>query len=473
MKKITSEKVKEIILNRNIHLLNEYTIEDKNGNLTFRQLEMEDALIVNFDFRGGLIFEGCNFSKGIEFKNVYNFIGDKTFSNCSFDSDVSFYQGEYNAKIFFNDCEFNNSASVNYFGGVFKKELRFERGRIERLNFFGGDFEQVLIGAYAHETFIKNIFINCSKINGHLSFFRALGLEFEISGTLNQESIIDVSEVVFKHFVLNGLTNLGRLRFANISFNDVFLAPASLSKVKEFLDPIILDNSPKFSTFYIQKSILDKVEFISVNFNSYLLAIRESSLLNIVVSNVTWPEKIFHFRLESKIDNKLPFIKLPLRSKDYLLIKENYRQLKYALSKQGDIVGEHYFHGLEMRAHYNYLSFRKVKNWGDKLILILSYLTSNYGQSLGRPFLSLIIGHSILFGIALLFNGFEPLSLSLENPTWEGFEKGVENFFFYINPLRKAEFSFGGYLVLIDILMRIWSSYMIYNIIRASRRFIK
>ena len=104
------------------------------------------------------------------------------------------------------------------------------------------------------------------------------------------------------------------------------------------------------------------------------------------------------------------------------------------------------------------------------MILCFSKIFSNYGQSFKKPLCYLLFGHFILFIIAIKLNGFDSLQLSV-SPTWKAFEDAFEKFFIYINPLRKDS-SLSGYLIVLDLLMRIWSSYMIYNLIRASRRFI-
>jgi len=124
-----------------------------------------------------------------------------------------------------------------------------------------------------------------------------------------------------------------------------------------------------------------------------------------------------------------------------------------------------------MRAYNKCLSWKS--DFGTKLILRLSYLTSNYGQSIFLPLVWLIVGHFLFFSVGLILGGYLPLHISYSNPTSEGFKRAFEYFFIYINPVRKAETSLSGYLIVLDIIMRIWSSYMIYNIIRASRRFIK
>lgn len=82
------------------------------------------------------------------------------------------------------------------------------------------------------------------------------------------------------------------------------------------------------------------------------------------------------------------------------------------------------------------------------------------------------MSYFILFSIVLLLDGFEIIYLSLFNSTSEGFKKRFGNFYIYINPLRGSSLTLAGYLIFVDYLIRIWSSYMIYNLIRPLRRFI-
>lgn len=159
---------------------------------------------------------------------------------------------------------------------------------------------------------------------------------------------------------------------------------------------------------------------------------------------------------------------------EIVAIREAYRQLKISMSKHSDKIQEHKFYSEELNYHNIALTWGKPweNQFWDKLILHWSRTLSDYGQSFIKPLAWLLLGHYILFLTALLCNGFAPLHISLCKPTGAGFEEAFEKYFLYINPLRRLEVSLPGYLILLDLLMRIWSSYMIYNLIRASRRFI-
>lgn len=124
-----------------------------------------------------------------------------------------------------------------------------------------------------------------------------------------------------------------------------------------------------------------------------------------------------------------------------------------------------------MKAHDRSLSWKN--SFWTKLVIKASSWTSAFGQSVDRPIVFLFVGHFIFFMILLVYGFFMPLHISFSHPNFEGFWLGVNNYFRLINPLRGIDYSFKGGLIIIDLAMRIWSSYMIYNIIRATRRFIR
>lgn len=210
------------------------------------------------------------------------------------------------------------------------------------------------------------------------------------------------------------------------------------------------------SKFEIKDSYLGKAEFYDVGFDSFdTVTIVRTHLIDCSFIDVDW-----NFNMNAQYDD----------NNDEYSSRETFRQLKYALGKQGDTINEQKFHTLEMRAHY------KSLDWGTdlwtKLIIKLSYITSNFGQSLWWPIRALFIGHLLFFLIAML-TGLSSVHISFANASWSAFNTAVYEYFNFINPLHKVEEGHENWTIIIDIFMRIWSSYMIYNIIRASRRFIK
>ncbi len=153
--------------------------------------------------------------------------------------------------------------------------------------------------------------------------------------------------------------------------------------------------------------------------------------------------------------------------------RETYKQIKYALSKQGDYINEQLFHGFEMNIYNRTLKFRP-KNIFTKGILYLSHYASNYGQSMVRPIIFLFLLNGPLFLLLVYLLYFPNVYIvSPENSSWNGFGNALAAFIKFNNPLRKNEDDLKSWALIIDYMMRIIASYTIYNIIRASRRFIK
>lgn len=236
------------------------------------------------------------------------------------------------------------------------------------------------------------------------------------------------------------------------------------------------------SHFIANESNLGNAEFFQFDFSSFdEVNLINSLLIECLFVNTTWADNINCFAGD-QMDNYLkdritykPFGKLSSKvfykeTKQQLRNKrEVYRQIKYALWKQGDIVNEQMFHAMEMNT-YNRILIPNSQNLATKIILWLSRISSNYGQSLARPLLFLIIVNSILFSLLNLSNGLRLIPFS--KVTIPDTLNTIANFLWYSNPFHKSE-ELKGLPLILDIFIRIVSSYSIYNIIRATRRFIK
>ena len=251
----------------------------------------------------------------------------------------------------------------------------------------------------------------------------------------------------------------------------------------------------QISEFSIVESYLGKTEFYSIDFGAfYSVKILDSHLVDCVFVNTKWPTKIdaLKGRYISMSDKETAFpIKLErLEKRLYENINEKnllendpeiityyekkievLRQLKFSLGKQGDIINEQKFHSLEMVTYDKTLTWDN--NFWTKSIIKFSYYFSDFGQSISQPLIGLLAIHFMFFAILVLCRVFPNFQFSIENPDATGFWNGFYEYFRLINPFRKADDTFKGGFISIDLLMRIWSSYMIYNIIRASRRFLK
>jgi hypothetical protein len=156
-------------------------------------------------------------------------------------------------------------------------------------------------------------------------------------------------------------------------------------------------------------------------------------------------------------------------------LRETYRQLKYAYYKQGDTVMEHQFHALEMKVYA--IRLLREGEWCTRkgmqtfLILLLSWGTSDFGQSIIRPLLTVLFLGVLLFTLFVYQGGAAHLQIGHFNwsTAWGTFPDVVN----FMNPLRRPSGDLKEWPIVTDVLMRIISSYCIFNIVRATRRFVK
>ncbi len=466
MEILSVETLKDIFTIGN-PLANQRYLDIQKKELKFLLRKITGELVFSYGLRYHILFEGCIFDKPVVFK-----IGTKAnrsikFSNCIFNSGLVYEGGEFSGKIIFEDCTFVES-SLDFKGGDFKQTVRIERGHFSQLGFYKGNFKEVTVGAFFHETFIDKTFINSSEINGKFDFYRIVGVEFDIRGVLKENSSLFISESIIRNFIVCEFTNNGKLRLKRLTYDFGKLRLRDESGFKSYIKRTENEKKYPYSTFFIQDSVLNNAEFFSIDFSEFIgVFIRESSLINIVTSNIIWPREVLHYPIpENDGVNALR----KKSKKDYLLIRENYRQLKFACSKQGDVIGEQHFHGLEMRAYAK--SLKWPDNFLDTLILKFSYWTSNFGQSLWRPFIfGFIVIEGFFFWLLYLTGGTKLVSLDLLD--FDNQINILAEFIRVINPLHKNDPELTGCSFILDVLLRILSSYFIYNIIRATRRYIK
>ncbi|MEO8413031.1 MAG: hypothetical protein ABI472_05200 [Ginsengibacter sp.] len=151
--------------------------------------------------------------------------------------------------------------------------------------------------------------------------------------------------------------------------------------------------------------------------------------------------------------------------------KDLFKQIKYALSKQGDQINEKLFYNLEMTTHNKSLTLT-IKNFSTKFILGLSKATSNYGLSLKRP-LILILTNCIPFYLLVIHGKIQGVhNVSFSETTSDVLWDAIAQFLYMLNPFRRFELNLSGSDLIFDIWIRIISSYAIYNLVRVTRRFI-
>ncbi|MEC5171391.1 hypothetical protein [Chryseobacterium nepalense] len=399
---------------------------DIKCTLTFKncEFEIEDYIyLLNCKFLKTVTFSKCKIKNGIIIKNAL--FESNLYINNNEIEDIQFWDTR------FKDIILDNNNSQNY---------NFYRVNYENLNIANNLNELTIL--YSNST-SGNVYINDININN-----------INIFGNL-KDGRLELINIKCNNFLFSKFINNGFVHLANVT-------------------PEIVDKNNGY--FQINNSNLQKAEFFRIDFEKYNeLIIIDSFISECLFINCTWRQNV---RALKRNGNSNPNNSLinnrKLALSEYASIKESYRQLKISMYNLNDKIQESKFHKYELDYHSKTIKWSSpLKNeFWDKIILNLSSLLSDYGQSFIKPLLYLLLGHYVLFSTAIALNGFNDLQISIFDPTWNGLMIAFEKFFIYINPFRKTDTSFSGYLIILDILMRIWSSYMIYNIVRATRRFI-
>lgn len=406
-----AEKAKYSTLKKWDSRLLSYNKTIVNDNIVIQGNVSKELILVDCYIQGNLEFINCDF-------DVVNI------ENCFIDGSINL-SGDVKIKQWvLNDIKIKGNVTLK--SGVYESIL-CHIDEVSNITLSGGEFSNLYISCTSAVNFEVNLFLT----KGNIEFGYGTFNELNIYGA-NPNSSISVYDIDVKLLLINDYRNEKGFRLLDIN-------------------PI--DDT---STFQIKNSYLGKAEFYNIDLSLFSdVVITNTHLTDCSFVNIRWIDVLSH---EAGDEDAI------------LDTRETYRQLKYALGKQGDTVNEQKFHTLEMLAHHKIL-YWDTDFW-TKLIIKLSYITSNFGQSIWWPIRALFIVHSLLFLFAML-TGLSSIHISFTNASWSAFNTAVYEYFYLINPLHRTEDLPKDWTIIIDIFMRIWSSYMIYNIIRASRRFIK
>lgn len=450
--KINSEELTVLLRNPTSEILK---IEDGNKSILFEAYEIEDEYIIIDDtvqLSLPLMFKNCIFkSENIIFIDGMICNRELTFEYCSILNSLLFQNGVFKKEILFKYSDLENN-KIHLTHCNFEK-ISISCYNVEEVWFSGGKFESLRIGDHLIGDNIKNLtlFTKTDKVGN-----------------------VYVSEQTFEKIYLSGTNKDREFNFSKIKCNDLSIQDFKNEGSLNFYG--IESKGKDVGYFQIVNSNLENAQFYRASFSDYKeLIIIDSFITDTLFLGCKWSNNVRAIpgpgtrAYDKSLKNGRK-----INSNETIAIREAYRQLKISMANHSDKIQENRFYAQEL------VFYNKTLNWGklwqdtfwDKVVLHWSKLFSNYGQSFIRPLIWLLLGHLIMFIIAIALQGYETLYLSWSNASEEAFREAFEKYFLYINPLRKLETTLPGYLIVLDLLMRVWSSYMIYNIIRASRRFI-
>lgn len=161
--------------------------------------------------------------------------------------------------------------------------------------------------------------------------------------------------------------------------------------------------------------------------------------------------------------------------------REIYRQLKQALKNHGNQIDSLIFQARELRCLRDELKNSKKYNWGERIIMTISQ-SNDYGLNWIKPvgivfLVTFFLYIIILSGISdkILFS----ISFDKEDliQTWEVFTNNFKTLWNLFNPVRRFDLTYGetiqsDWIYFLDLLHRIFLGIMIFQIIKAFRKYV-
>lgn len=417
---LQGRKFGNIILNCEIEVSHEVWIEDcEFSNLEIHQANFTDRFIIKRIKTRNLTFRGGNYKQGL-------FI-----NNSTIEDGITFYKKD---DVTFSSSSVsieNNSANYISIQNLNFEYLNLSQNEVRRIR-----ISNSLIFPETSERKFEHLFSKVKSLNFILNEKTKMIVDYQeiekltFSGSLNNAEVsfnkIKVKELTFREFtkVRSGILNLSRIRPFDKN-----------SKV------IILNSYLGDSNFY-------DCDFAS--FSSFGVA--NSFFLEIVYAHTTFPKKI----VTSNADWYSPS---PYSSYEASIqLRETFRQLKIAASKQGDKLQEAKFYRNEMLYLNKTLSLSG--HLSTRLSLFLGLISNNHKQNWFLPIIWLFTINASF--VITLFSH----NLSDINFNWI-------TFFNLLNPAHRfndLEIAKNFCTQFIDFGSRVINSFLIYQTITAFRK---
>lgn len=429
---------------------------------------------------------------GQEFNNIF-IVGECKsikFQNCIFHCDVWVSLESVENDVEFIECDFVGKARLFFVKGEFKKRVTLSFKALSVLSIKDCKFKEFYLGYWGSGTNVDEIRIDgFENIEGRIIISGVKTYTLFLRG-INEKVQLIVEDLKVNLINIYRLTNRSSIRFQNINgFTENAEKEPSQFNIQDSnigSAEFFLVNFDSFNEVNFRNSFIGNAIFMDCEIDNSIgakvgrkISNREINTASLAVENANANLKRLE-ALEQKDENKEREIEevknsvLEKKQREQTLIeediikqiryrKENYKQLKYSFYKTGDKINERRFHGLEMEEYLK----TDIPCW-DKIILCVSKLSSDFGQSFVKPFLFHGTVHIIL--CLILFLGFHYNNygfVSLRNLSWSDFYEAINDGLYLFMPLKGFEKDF----LIIDILMKINSGLFLYNVIRASRKF--
>lgn len=435
---ITNPEIISKVVGNQILISGNFYIED---NLIFEAGENYDLEII---FDGGtyknIIFRGGTFKK------------------------IVFRRGEFNGYVSIRGGHIENLVLL---GGIFnhwlgtlngvtnfdndKKQLAEEDLKINRFEIEGGTYANNiwLSGGSIDRLEIKCVTpvkIHCKPNDDKVFDTEANQYKIQynsapvisdliISRYSNKENFFHFSELNLSTLKFENFTNIGNITIAKVALK---------------------------KHIHFENSDLGKTTFIDCDFSNQKMVFDSSKITEVGLAGTQLPDADNIQSTSTNISNRMLQKRLALS------------QIKKAYHNMGDSVHALKYHRDELTTYMNTLKF----GW-EKINLCLNGFTNKHGQSWGRALIVLLIGSTSFFTAYCIALGFK------FNPSSEGWKimfKNLGLLLEFINPIRKSDFlpkvligtqedAIPRSAYIIDGFAKIFSAYLIYQLISAFRKY--
>ncbi|ARK09019.1 hypothetical protein A6C57_01090 [Fibrella sp. ES10-3-2-2] len=406
-------------------------------------------------------FNRCVFKKGFYINR--SIIKKISFNNCSFNSCyLSLYNDDVE-EIIVKDCgevqfsvriDVEEEYTTNYTNDFSHRigTLRLLGGRVDGLSLTGKNISNFIIDSTLGNLWVIDIKTNNLNIKSKSidrTHFSSINIDW-----LGQEkdTVSTIENISADNCLISGHIRKSTLVISNSSFK--------VLSIKDFINEsnfrIIESKIEDAGSVEIIRAQMGKAEFNTLDLSKATqLQIFSSNITDLITHDVRFPEHI-----------------LTKYSDDYEGIRAIHRQLKNAASKQGDRVNELRHEKNELQTLMTIL--KNNKNL-DHILLSLNKLTSNHGQDW-------VTAGCWLFGLGVVFFSSIRFLLGYRYFDINAIPENIASLLTFINPIHRYESIFnnkGGTLLLLgsalflDNFFRLISSYLLFQFIRATRKYFR
>jgi hypothetical protein len=455
------------VFDREIKIKNHSKIGDLN--LYNTQINNASGLIIKETHIEGSIYVSnskfdISISKSIISKQfrIETLTGNISLISSIFHNWVNFWNITSFSKILLNKNKFEDTFEIegSSLNGFFIHGDTFDRkGTFENRDLQGKGKEASISEIYITEAnFVEGFDFNglgkpiekitlpiTPNFKGVLKFEGWVADNVTISG-VNQDLKLLFKRNLFQFLIFNSFSNYGDLSF---------------DKCKAFGD----------STFNLINCDLGSAKLNEFDLESFVkIRVDNATIDNIKPASIKWFKKE---ALEIGIEEQT-------KKEEYQRKREFYRQIKQALKSNGNQIDSLIFQARELSAYNQELEVSERTSIGDKAIMWISK-TNDYGLNWIKPVL-IVFGITFLVYLSLLPYLSDKISYSpavyfidLKN-TWNAFTSNFNVFWQLFNPIRKIKDTFtrtdSSWIYCLDLLHRIFLGIMIFQIIKAFRKFV-